>query len=272
MIPVTAISAYLFCPRKLYLDKVLGLIPPPKDVLLKGSVKHQVLDTLNKSEKSIISSISSPMDFPDILSKYQLAYHQALIKTLKAYKNDLSEFKIDIKSMLKQMWPTIISEAKFRSRVVFDFMDRNKLYGYELWQELSPKIVTELKISSPKLRLRGIIDKVEIYANKIYIPFELKSGKPPLSGIWPNQKIQLIAYIHLLKDFFKAEVTKGYIHYIDYNDKREVVDSLNQREQLLVLIEQVHKLYEQNKPPEICKNPKKCKNCAFKDHCFKLVQ
>ena len=43
--------------RKLYLNKVLGFIEPPKEITVIGSLRHNIYDRVNKIEKEIILSI-----------------------------------------------------------------------------------------------------------------------------------------------------------------------------------------------------------------------
>ena len=42
MLSVTHLSSYLYCPRKLYLQKVLSIYEPPKEALVKGTIRHKM--------------------------------------------------------------------------------------------------------------------------------------------------------------------------------------------------------------------------------------
>ena len=54
MISVTLLSAYMYCPRKIYLTKVLGLIEPPNAAMVKGSIRHNAFENLFKDEDELV--------------------------------------------------------------------------------------------------------------------------------------------------------------------------------------------------------------------------
>lgn len=56
-IPVSLLSTYLYCPRKLFLQEVLLLEEPPKDIVVMGSIRHETHDLINKKEEEIVTSI-----------------------------------------------------------------------------------------------------------------------------------------------------------------------------------------------------------------------
>lgn len=268
MLNVTDLSSFLYCQRKLYLSKVIKIPPPPKDVMLKGTVKHEVIEKLNQSEKQIIQNITKPLSDVQIVDIYKKNYKSIFLRTLEKYNKSLLSFNINPKLFFENAWPIYENEAKFRGTSVANFIHTTKLLGKDLWNNIEPKLISELKIISKELRLKGKIDKIEVYKNKI-IPVEMKSGKLPNYGVWPGNKIQLIAYCLLSQEYFNKPVTKGYIHYIDHNEKRKVQLNPFSKIEVLDTRDKIFKMIENKTPPEILNN-NKCTNCQLKEQCYNL--
>ena len=57
MLSVSSLSAYEYCKRKLFLQNVLGIYEPPKAPLVKGQIRHQTYDKINKVEESLVKDI-----------------------------------------------------------------------------------------------------------------------------------------------------------------------------------------------------------------------
>ena len=78
----------------------------------------------------------------------------------------------------KKSFRFILDESSIRANNIFSFIEANNVFGEELWQKLTPKILSELRVDSDELRLKGIIDQVHVY-DADYVPFELKTGRMP---------------------------------------------------------------------------------------------
>ena len=131
-----------------------------------------------------------------------------------------------------------------------------------------PKIESEIWISSERLHLKGIIDRLEKYECD-YIPIELKTGKPAANGIWPSHRIQLAAYALLLEDKFSVNVKEGFIHYLDYKQKKQLVMNSFIRQEVIDLTNKVISLLKSKTLPVFCSNKNKCDSCGLKDACYK---
>jgi len=57
-ISVSTLSAYIYCSRKLFLQRVLALEEPPKESLVLGTLRHEIYDFINLSEERIVKSIA----------------------------------------------------------------------------------------------------------------------------------------------------------------------------------------------------------------------
>jgi len=266
-ISVTLLASYLYCPRKIYLEKVLGFFEPPKAALLIGTIKHQILDLINKAEEKIVTGITESTSFESLEGVYKTEFSKILRETVTQKKEELKKFEVDIPELFKRIWPLILNQSQSRATNVFSFMQANMVYGNELWEKLTPKIHSELKIKSETLGLSGIIDQIEIY-EKGYVPIELKSGRAPKEDAWPNHKIQVAAYAMLLEEKFNTEVKEGFIHYLDVNEKRHIPINVFLKEETNELKNKVKALLESADIPDFCDNENKCNACGLKEECF----
>lgn len=267
MISVSTLSSYMYCPRKLYLQYVLRITEPPKDVLLKGSIRHKVYENINLAEEELIKSIKKGMTENDLKGKYHQRYREILLEVIKQNKEDLKQFNILPQDLFKNVWPLILSESETRATIVNNFILKNNIFGQELWEKLTPKIESELKISSEKLGLRGIVDQIQIHKEG-FVPIELKTGKCPREGVWPGHKIQLIAYTLLLEEKFNTEIKEGFVHYLDNKEKRHIAINPFMRLEVKELIQKVNNLLNSDKIPGFEKNQNKCSNCGLKEDCY----
>ena len=235
MLSVTHLSGYLYCPRKLYLEKVLEFIPPPKDVLIRGTINHLMFDYLNKIDQEIVTSITTS-DLKSIFNIYKQNYSSLLRDIIKNNKLKIKEVNLDPLQLFQESWEVFEQEALFRATNVYEFIKKYNIYGKELWEKLTPKYLTEIKLSSNKLGLRGIVDKIEINKD-LLIPIELKTGSPPKQGVWPGHKIQLIAYLLLIQENFNKKVKHGFVEYIMYKEKRHIIINPFSEQQVYDLVE-----------------------------------
>jgi len=266
MISVTMLSSYLYCKRKLFLEKVLKIIEPEKEVLVLGKVRHEVFDVINKSEEKLVKSISMKISKDEIKDLYKKNHSKALRNIILKNKKDLSKFNIEMIEVFKSIWDSIEPEIELRTSVVHDFMKSHDVYGDELWDKLTPKIKSEVYIESTALQLKGIIDKLEVFSDKV-IPVELKSGKAPSDGVWPGHLIQVGAYILLLQDSGKNS-PNGIVYYLTGKEKKEVFLNPFLKDEIIELAKKVNKLMNEKQIPDFVSSKSKCDMCGLKDSCY----
>jgi len=266
-ISVSLLASYLYCPRKIYLERVLGFFELPKKALVIGTIKHGIFDEINKKEEEIVTNITEKTSLEGLQETYKNAYSKIHRDVIIKNKEKLRELELNIQDIFKKTWPLILNEAQNRSLNVFNFIQTHLVFGRELWEKLTPKIQSEFKIKSETLGLSGIIDQIEIY-EKGYVPIELKSGKAPKEDAWPNHKIQVAAYAMLLEEKFNTEVKEGFIHYLDVNEKRHIPINVFLKEEINELKNKVKALLESKEIPDFCGNENKCNACGLKEKCF----
>jgi len=266
-ISVTMLSSYLYCPRKLFLQKVLAVEEPPKESLVLGSLRHEIYDFINQNEERIVTSIKEKTDYQRLMSTYKTFYSKILREKIIKHKSRIKSVNLDIVDVFKRTWPLILNEAETRSKNILDFIQKYNIYGKELWEKLTPKIISEQRVESEKLQLKGIVDRIEVYENG-YVPIELKTGKMPKQGVWPGHRIQIAAYALLLEEKFKTNVKEGFVRYLDVNETRQIAINPFMKDEIIKLVREVQNLLKSQNLPNYCENKNKCAKCGVRETCY----
>lgn len=270
MISVSSLSAYDYCARKLFLEQVLKLVVVPRDVVVKGSIRHEIHDKISRAEEKFVKSIKKEVSYKEVLEGYKKSHSEIIKQSIIKNKSKLAELKVSLSEFFKDTWPIVLDESKDRAFNVHEFIKKHKVFGEDLWKELSPKIETEYYVQSEDLQLKGVIDKVEIYENKLIreaVPYELKTGKAPKEGVWPGHKIQTGAYVMLLEKN-KMFVREAFVKYLDINQARAVMMNPFLEKRVLETRDSVLNLFKSKEIPVFCDNKNKCNACALKEQCF----
>ena len=193
MIAVTTLTSYMYCPRKLYLERVLGISEIPKEAVVRGSIKHRVLDEFNGAECSVVCSIVKSASFEQVFDSYKICFSDILRRVIIKSRNQINMTGVSPAVLFNEFSSFFEKEAESRAQFISDFMKKHVLHGEQLWDKLSPKIKSEYKITSETLGISGKIDRIEIYEGSL-VPVELKTGTPPDEGAWESHKVQLAAY------------------------------------------------------------------------------
>jgi len=266
-ISVTLLSSYLYCSRKLFLEKVLMQAEPPKESLVMGSIRHETYDKINKNEELIVTSITKIMDFTEMQQLYKQNHLKFLRKSIADNRDRLKSVNLNMLDAYRKSFPFIMEESVTRSKNVFDFILKNNVFGDELWQRLTPKILSELRVESEGLKLKGIIDQVHVYEQD-YVPFELKTGRAPDSGVWPSHRIQIAAYSMLLQEKFNKPIKEGFVFYLDTKEKRHIAMNPFMKDEVKQIVNEVIGLLESRNIPDFCNNENKCMKCGLKQTCY----
>ena len=251
LISVTDLSAYKFCIRSLYLRLVLGLREPVKPVMVLGGIRHKVYDEANKREEGIVTQIGSGMARQKILALFAEDYNEILHESISGYSSQLQTLGMDAAGTASQLEPAVLSQAHSRADEIISFSSKAKLFGSDLWVALTPKIITELRLRSKKLRLKGIVDRVEVYGNE-YVPAEIKTGRTPSEGVWPDHRMQVAAYMLMINDRFNVNVKEGMVKYVATNQTRQIVMNPFMEYEVTAAVNDVFSLIESPDVPEPC--------------------
>lgn len=267
LISVTDLSEYLYCPRKLYLKKVLKIFEPVNKYLVLGSIRHYAHDSITKIEEKLVKEITGEMSYDDLVSFFKEEHFSILRNAIIQNKQRLSEFNLSEDEVFDFAWPLLFKEASLRTQQIHSFMKTTKRYGAELWEAILPKIMSEVRLESEKLQLKGVIDRLEVYDDS-FVPYELKTGSAPREGFWPSHRIQLAAYMVLVENQL-GNIKEGIVYYLDSEQTRQLVMNPFLEYETQALIKKIINLYDQKRLPGFCDKIAKCRNCGLRDFCVK---
>ncbi len=263
---VSDLTGYLYCPRKLFLEKVLKLRSRDTAAALKGALRHDLYERLNKADETAIKAITKK-EYYDIFEQFKKEYASILRKVISYHKEALKKVKVDIPEFYNQMFRGIINEAKVKARNILDFLETEEVYGDELWEKLTPKILVKVAVQDEELDMKGVVDKIEMHPDEI-VPIEIKTGKAPEKGVWPGQKIQLFCYMLLAEKTFDKPVKRGQLYYLDDKETRELINTPFVAEDVKKTLAKTKEILESKKLPDFVENKRKCEKCPLKDQCY----
>lgn len=265
MLSPTDLSTYTYCPRKLYLTKILKLAEIPRYAVIKGDIKHKIIEKQNKKEKEIIINTTKD-NIITLYTRFNSEFLKIARDIIKQHLKTLKQENIDEFKLFKNIKILTELKSKKRAKLIQDFSQKHNIYGETLYKNLTPRIESEIKIQDKILNLRGIIDELEIYPEHS-IPVELKSGKAPSKGAWQPHIIQLGAYILMLKNNHYY-IKEGIVHYID-KDKRVIIPyNTFLKDKILDIIKKTKEILSSKNIPKHTDNKNKCKVCNLKEKCY----
>ena len=266
-ISVSMLSSYLYCKRKLFLERVLGMFEPEKEAMVKGTIRHETYDKAHKVEEIIVNDITKEDTYNSIYQRYVAIYSRLLRSTILINKYRLQKVKLTNTDAYQQIIPFFKKESEMRALNLYNFIEKNQVFGNELWEKLIPKIESETKIYSENLQLNGIVDQIEVYPTG-KIPIELKTGSSPSEGVWPGHKIQLGAYALLMEEKYQIPITEGFVVYLDKQERRHISINPFLKQEVKDLRDKVRSLLSNKDLPSRVKSENKCLKCGLRDKCY----
>jgi len=257
MINVTDITAYLYCPRKFYLEKIKGLKQPPTKPMIEGKIRHDVLEVFSKNEKDfVINFIQKPKNLEKEFSKF---LNELIHNTFFNNSQIIKSFSISQSELKNKILDSMQNDIKLRAEIIEKSMSQG-LLGEELWHGLKPKYISEMPVESLSLRLRGRVDRVML-ADEI-IPFELKTRE--IKKVYETDEIQITAYAMLLEEKFQKPVHFGILE--SGNKKHEIIITNENKNKVIELINEIKNLSS----PKFPGNFSKCQSCPWQEQCEQL--
>ncbi|MBU4087015.1 MAG: CRISPR-associated protein Cas4 [Nanoarchaeota archaeon] len=256
IINITDITGFLYCPRKIYLKLVKGIKSPPTQRMINGMLRHKVFDIFNKNESSLVSSIKSKINQEEIKKLYLNFLHDIIQEILTQNNILAGKFRINEKDFSKSILETMNPEIEMRVKSITTFLEKGFL-GKELWRELIPKYLTELKLESQELGLRGRVDRV-MFSDSI-LPYEVKTR----DKIYESDKLQLAGYALLLEKEFNKQISKGIVEFLGQQQEIDLTQELKNK--VLEIAETIRNLSEEN--ASMPSNFEKCRNCELNENC-----
>lgn len=251
IVSVTDLSSFMYCPRALYQKKVLGYAEKLNEYMILGAIRHQFYDLANKYEEAVVMHLPQETTHDETVSAYAKTYENLLKAAVMSNAKSLALFDIQPFQVLPQLQQIAAAEAHERAGNVHRFSAQHNVFGEELWQTLTPKIFTEVRVKSQPLRLRGVVDRIEVYENSV-LPIELKTGKMAHDGVWPSHRVQVAAYMMLLSEKFRKPAEKAVIRYLDHNSSKTIILNPYMELEVKELTEKVTHLLQSSSIPKPC--------------------
>ncbi len=256
LISVSDLVSYLYCPRKLYLKKVLKISEPLNKQMIIGRIRHEVLDLFSKKEPEIFKSVKEPLLKYELQAIYEEIIKQLSLQVFKENNKSLLRFNIDRAELMSSLFSYVRNEINIRTESAFKSISQGFL-GEEIWEHVTPKYLTEYKVESKNLGLTGRIDRIEVN-NDTLIPFEVKTR----DQIFKSDLIQLTAYAMLLEEEIHKKVEKGYVECSLSREEVKITDDL--RNEVFDLIRIINNM---DKLPPIQSSFNKCIVCSLRLEC-----
>ncbi|AEG19155.1 CRISPR-associated protein Cas4 [Methanobacterium paludis] len=265
MINVSSISEYIYCPVKSYIKHTerLDIQTTP---MITGKLVHEVRRGFEELIKRNMWSVNEKMeirdifeslfeDVPEFVENKIQRYHDARLIDLETKKKICRDLKGDVEL---DSWTVAIKTQKI--------IRKTRKTGADIVDLLFPPLLLEFSIEDSELNLRGQLDRIEI-VDGVYYPVELKTGVPPVKGVWKSDAIQIAAYAILMEQEFNKEVPVGFVDYMGAGQRMPVLVNTSLRNDLVNVLEDMKSMFKNGEIPELMQNPKKCVKCDYADFC-----
>ena len=262
LLNVTDLSAYLFCARKFYLEKVKGLKAPVNKAMIEGSIRHKVLEEFSVQEEKLVESFGS-ISKKEIVEKFLKLLELIVKKVFSQNAEIIQKFGIDVKELYKKIFDAMENDLLLRAESI-DEAIRKGFTGKDLWENLEPKYISEMELTSEELGLKGRADRVMISEDSI-VPFELKTRLA--DKVWPSDEVQLTCYGMMLEEKYGKKVPLGILE--SGNKKHEIVIDEKKKKEVVKLIGEVKEVLN-GKNLRFPSSFGKCQSCPWKKECDEL--
>jgi len=264
LISISDLNAWLYCPRKVYLTKVCNLPTIQNRNMVIGRLKHNILEAFSKQEEKFVSKIDKDFDKLDLLFLYEDFLKSIANIVFIENMQMINKFMIDRDDIMKKVLRDFSEDIKLRIQSLKEKTSLG-IFKENLWNSLENFYISELRLESENLGLKGRVDRILISKkDNSIIPFELKSRE---DNIFHSDEIQLTAYAMLLEDKYRREIKKGIVE--AGNNRKEILITENNRAEVLKLADEIRNIADNPAPP-IQSNFNKCRNCEFSEECLKL--
>lgn len=262
MIKVSSIKQHMYCPMKLYYETHVDQ-NEKNDYKLAIEIKKLKIDVQDLIQKNM-RKVKKEMVISEIentLSENIDSYIRSTTKAIQSMNLGLETSHIN----------EIIDNTYFKIKITalktkhaMTVFDKN---AHEITDMLFPNCMYSYLIKDQSLDVIGMCDKIEIVDGNYY-PVLIKSGNPPLKGVWQQDAVELAAHAILIEEEFDDDVYVGFVDYEKIGDRRPVVMNVDLRKRYFDIIREIKEIIENKKMPKVKKSPKKCEKCEYRDICI----
>ena len=263
MIWKSHIFYYAVCPRKYYLAFVKKIKVNPTKEMVFGNLFHKTREYISKNENKILRNVKMGYELEDIISEYRKFYDDSLNYAITENARDLEILDVDMEEINEAMEKDL--ELYFISRAIRAkrTMEALRIERDDLAFYLAPEWnYVGYRIIDKKTGFAGEIDRIIRAKNEFY-PVEIKTGKPPVEGVYYPHKIQACFSAILVENRFKIPVRLSFVEYTQLNEMRPVFIDEDLKKDVLRMTNEISKINEGYIPSKI----NRCKTCEYKGVC-----
>ncbi|MBI4146478.1 CRISPR-associated protein Cas4 [Candidatus Woesearchaeota archaeon] len=247
VLPATALSAWVSCPRQFFMQYVVGKEVRLNRAMALGLVKHKVHELVSREEERLVCALRSNDAVQQVLERECIA----LLRSAVVHNsNVLRSVQVTLSDAFQQSVAVAKASASDCCARVVPLLAQG-LQGEALWHALVPKVKSEYAVQSKVLGLKGRIDRLEIHGARL-VPVEIKSGKVPVDGVFDHHRIQVASYALLLEELFQTSVPEAIVHYVDGSARRSVVLNPFTRDWVLDVAAKARSAWESCVVPKGC--------------------
>jgi CRISPR/Cas system-associated exonuclease Cas4 (RecB family) len=254
MIWVSDLRRFMFCPRAVYLVRVLGLAQQVSVEAARAAVSCFLRRRISLSQDRALARAGSA---GGILSSLHLELDNAASDVLLELDGGLSELAALV---LPEVRLDVLSELGLLAGELEAMVDD---LGFDQALEYVRPSKLEHLMHSPALGLSGRVDK--IMRHELAYPVQVRTG----DFFWDGDGVQLCAYGLLLEEESGQRVPYGFVDYVRSLELRPVLFSQGLRDRVFQVRDEVEDILGGAVPDVCCHGQvRKCAGCGLENQCF----
>ncbi|OYT53536.1 MAG: CRISPR-associated protein Cas4 [Candidatus Altiarchaeales archaeon ex4484_2] len=260
------LNGYAFCPRTIYLSRVLKLGKKPTKERYRGIIEHTLRKELSFRYSRILKRVSEPLELRESIDRELDSTLQGFPFIYRELINQSPE-DVDYNALLPELVAGLHEETAALHRKL-EFMVKEAGLKKAIEEVTSWRI--DYMVESKGLGISGKIDKV-LQRNNEYIPVEVKTGRVPFS-VWWGDRLQVTAYSMLLEEELDSvDILFSIVEYTAALERRPVKTTERLRRAVLETRDDIIGILE-GFVPEVCchGNKNKCRACSFRTECYSI--
>lgn len=265
MIRVSSISEFVYCPVKMYFNHVQEDNVQTQE-MMAGKITHEVRRGFDDLIKRNIWNINKNIEIEDIFEILFDEVPQFIENISRKYSGKDGINFSALEELCSSLEEDLKLESQFMALKIKRILNTTKKRGNEIAEMFFPQSLLEFPLQNEELNLSGKIDKIEII-NNVYYPIEIKTGMPPVKGVWPADALQIAAYAVLMDYELNKEVLVGFVDYTMICERRPVVINSILHQKLFGVLDSINLMFEKEEIPQFNLNKNKCEKCEYIDIC-----
>ncbi len=259
---VRDIADFLYCPRKVFLRRVMGKRETRNKAMVKGMIRHKIYDEFNKRERFLVMGIDRPLDRDALYSLYENILFVISSEVFEQNKHLVSGYGISRELFWQEFLERAREDIVVRVNALLRLIEQN-IFAEELWQKLEPKYYSEYVLRDEKLMLKGRVDRLLLSSNHV-VPIEIKSCN--VLEPYFTDKVQLAAYAMLAESMLGKRAPIGKLKYGNRMYTVIITDKLKNK--VLEVLGKIRDMEKTREEPPISSNFRRCEKCGLRTFCF----